>query len=312
MDQILSVLISRACVDAEEAQRQLAGALNGLAALLWLSQQQQQAVAAYREVLALPQASKGGVRLDSFQLLHTLHNLAELLAELARKQQRGSSSSQQQQQQQGQRGASTAAGAAAAGTSGPGTGGGPGQDLDHDPDPEPYGPGVSRTLRDDTLISEAAAIREQYLAQRQAELATAYQAYKKAAADALPAGLRGSKHSRQRQQGAAAAGGSRGASAAAAASGGGSRGAGRKEGLLDELMPSDGEAASDDAEDDGGGGTGADVGSSVGEGWWVSVIDALKAVGAQEAAADAIREKLRELDTYKKQVRAGTVGSGAV
>jgi hypothetical protein len=77
-------------------------------------------------------------------------------------------------------------------------------------------------------------------------------------------------------------------------------------------MPSDGEAASDDAEDDGGGGTGADVGSSVGEGWWVSVIDALKAVGAQEAAADAIREKLRELDTYKKQVRAGTVGSGAV
>jgi hypothetical protein len=70
-------------------------------------------------------------------------------------------------------------------------------------------------------------------------------------------------------------------------------------------MPSDGEAASDDEQGNGdeGPGSGADVGSSVDEGWYVSVIDALKAVGAQDEAADAIREKLREGDTYKKQVR---------
>lgn len=88
MDQILSVLISRARVDAEESQRQLAGALNGLAAILWLAQQHPEAVATYREVLGLSEASKGVVRLDNFQLLHTLHNLSELLGELGRKQQR--------------------------------------------------------------------------------------------------------------------------------------------------------------------------------------------------------------------------------
>lgn len=254
-----------------------AGALNGLAALLWLVQQQPEAVAAYREVLGLSEASKGVVRLDSFQLLHTLHNLAELLAELQRKQ----------QQRQQQRGCSAAAAAAATGASATAAAAAaePG---------EPYGPGVPRTLRDDSLASEAAAIREQYLAQRQAELATAHQAFLKAAKDALPAGLRKSK----RQQQSAGAAGSSGA------------GGGAQEGILDELL-----AAGDDlmgTVGDGGGaraggedvadGEGTAAGASVGEGWYIAVIDALKEAGADEEVAEVIRVKLQESDTYIRQV----------
>lgn len=255
-----------------------AGALNGLAALLWLAQQQPEAVAAYREVLGLSEASKGVVRLDSFQLLHTLHNLAELLAELARKQ---------QQRPRQQRGCSPAAAAAAA-TGASATAAAAAEPV------EPYGPGVPRTLRDDSLASEAAAIREQYLAQRQAELATAHQAFLKAAKDALPAGLGKSK----RQQQSAGAAGSSGA------------GGGAQEGILDELL-----AAGDDlmgTVGDGGGartggedvadGEGTAAGASVGEGWYVAVIDALKEAGAGDEVAEVIRVKLQESDTYIRQV----------
>jgi E3 ubiquitin-protein ligase SHPRH len=262
MDQILTVLISRARVDAEESQRQLAGALNGLAALLWLAKQHPEAVAAYREVLSLSEASKGEVRLDNFQLLHTLHNLAELLAELARKQQQ-----QQQQRDHGQL------------TSG-------------DTEAQLYGPGVPRTLRDDKLASEAGAIRELYLAHRQAELATAHQAFAKSAQDALPAGLK--KH--RQHQAAGAAGSSHGVAAQGA--------------FLEELTATgnDNAAAAAD-EDDGseGDGSAGDVdaaaGGPVGEGWYIAVIDALKDTGADEEVAEAIREKLQESDTYQREVR---------
>lgn len=261
MDQILTVLISRARVDAEESQRQLAGALNGLAALLWLAKQHPEAVAAYREVLGLSEASKGEVRLDNFQLLHTLHNLAELLAELARKQ---------QQQQRGQ-----------------------GQLASDGADAQPYGPGVPRTLRDDKLASEARAIREQYLAQRQAELATAYQAFVKAAQDALPVGLR--THKQQQQTGATGC-----------SHGGASQGA-----FLEELTATGNDTAAaaaaadedDGSEGDGSSGDGDDAaGVPVGEGWYIAVIDALKESGADEEVAEAIRVKLQESDTYQREV----------
>lgn len=265
MDQILGVLISRARVEAEEAQRQLAGALNGLAALMWLARRHPDAVAAYREVLALSEASKGEVRLDRFQLLHTLHNLAELLQELARKQQRA----QPQQQQL------TSSSAAA--------------EADGNADREPYGPDVPRTLRDEKLAAEATAIREQYLAQRQAELATAHGTFAKAAADALPAGLR--KHKQQHQQAAGAAGSSHGSKPQA--------------GLLDDVMllGNDVMEAEDDglADADGSLPAGDDV-SGV-SGWFVRVIDALKEAGADEEVAEAIREKLQEGDMYQRQVR---------
>lgn len=274
MDQILGVLISRARVEAEEAQRQLAGALNGLAALMWLARRHPDAVAAYREVLALSEASKGEVRLDRFQLLHTLHNLAELLQELARKQQRT------RPQQQQQLPSSSAAEA----------------DANADADKEPYGPNVPRTLRDEKLAAEATAIREQYLAQRQAELGTAHGTFAKAAADALPAGLR--KHKQQHQQAAGAAGSSHGSKPQA--------------GLLDDVMLLGNDVM--EAEDDGLADADADGSLAAGDdgsegsgcsGWFIRVIDALKEAGADEEVAEAIREKLQEGDTYLRQVRDG-------
>lgn len=289
MDQILTVLISRARVDAEEAQRQLAGALNGLAALLWLAKQHPEAVAAYREVLGLSEASKGDVRLDNFQLLHTLHNLAELLDELVRQHQQlqTHASGTESAAAAGERRAGAAAGTAAGAA-------------------EPYGPGVPQTLRDDKLAAEAGAIREQYLAQRQAELATAYQAFVKAAKDALPAGLRRRKHTHH-------------SAAAAASSHGGAAAAGEDE-FLDELMPVGDDAdliisADDDVNqtgDESGEGADGDGGTSVGEGWYIAVIDALKEAGADEEVAEAIREKLQESDIYKTEVRPLTASTLSV
>lgn len=58
MDQILTVLQTRARTEAEEAQRQLIGALNGLAALLRLADDGPGAVAKYREALAAAEAHK--------------------------------------------------------------------------------------------------------------------------------------------------------------------------------------------------------------------------------------------------------------
>jgi hypothetical protein len=62
MDQILQVLTTKARTEAEEAQRQLIGALNGLAALLRLSGDAPGAAAAYRQGLAVSEANKQEVR----------------------------------------------------------------------------------------------------------------------------------------------------------------------------------------------------------------------------------------------------------
>jgi E3 ubiquitin-protein ligase SHPRH len=62
MDAILGVLTTKAKTEAEEAQRQLIGALNGLAALMRLFGDGAGAVAAYREGLAAAEAHKQEVR----------------------------------------------------------------------------------------------------------------------------------------------------------------------------------------------------------------------------------------------------------
>ena len=50
MDEILEVLTNKARIEAEDAQRVLLAALNGLAALMLLEHNQADAVQAYREV----------------------------------------------------------------------------------------------------------------------------------------------------------------------------------------------------------------------------------------------------------------------
>lgn len=179
---------------------------------------------------------------------------------------------------------------------------------------------MPRTLRDDKLAAEAAAIRDQYLAQRQAELATAYQAYVKAGKDALPAGLRRLKKltgGQQGQLGVNAASGAAGAgsAAAAAAGAGSSRGAAAGvDAFVDELLPNsledlqdlqgEGEGEGEEGGDgDGVSGAGEGEAGSVGGAWYIAVIDALVEAGADEEVADAIRVKLQEGDTYLREVR---------
>jgi hypothetical protein len=177
---------------------------------------------------------------------------------------------------------------------------------------------VPRTLRDDKLAAEAAAIRDQYLAQRQAELATAYQAYVKAGKDALPAGLRRLKKLTGGQQGqlgvnaaSGAAGAGAGSAAAAAAGAGYSRGAAAGvDAFVDELLPDSLEDLQDlqgegeeGGDGDGVSGAGEGEAGSVGGAWYIAVIDALVEAGADEEVADAIRVKLQEGDTYLREVR---------
>jgi E3 ubiquitin-protein ligase SHPRH len=120
MGEVLGVLLSKARVEAEDAQRVLLAALNGLAGLLLLQGLPAEAARAYREALRLVAANAEHVRADRLQQLHAAHNLAELLE---------------------------------------GGGGGGGE--------------LPRTLRDGELRAQAAALREEYLAEAVARLAAA-------------------------------------------------------------------------------------------------------------------------------------------
>lgn len=72
MDQILTVLTTKARTEAEESQRQLIGALNGLAALMRLNGDCAVAVATYRQGLATAEAHKQEVKMSHQNSLRTL------------------------------------------------------------------------------------------------------------------------------------------------------------------------------------------------------------------------------------------------
>jgi E3 ubiquitin-protein ligase SHPRH len=79
MGEVLGVLLGKARVEAEDAQRVLLAALNGLAGLLLLQGLPAEAARAYREALRLVAANAEHVRADRLQQLHAAHNLAEVL-----------------------------------------------------------------------------------------------------------------------------------------------------------------------------------------------------------------------------------------
>ena len=88
MDEIHDKLVEKARVEAEEAQRLVAFSSNAIAGLRWTKRDYQSVVNSYREVLRLEtNAGVSGVRLDSFQLLHALQNLAEVLEIVNKNQQ---------------------------------------------------------------------------------------------------------------------------------------------------------------------------------------------------------------------------------
>jgi hypothetical protein len=181
---------------------------------------------------------------------------------------------------------------------------------------------VPRTLRDDSLASEAAAIRDNYLAQRQAALAVAHAAYLKAVKEALPVMQQHSPHKGKVQQGRDGAGGV-GSSAAAAAAGSGrnakQRSSSKSTSAYQRAMMGVEDEDDDDSwleqdlqEDDLAAeqfefeitaGAAADAGAAPGSsGWYVTVIDALVESGRADEVVDLVRQKLQEGDTYRQKV----------
>ena len=80
MEEIHDRLVDKARLEAEEAQRLVAFSINAIAGLKWTQNDLASVIECYREVLRLDaNANINGVRLDSFQRLHALHNLAEAL-----------------------------------------------------------------------------------------------------------------------------------------------------------------------------------------------------------------------------------------
>ena len=80
MCEITDKLIEKARVEAEEAQRLVAFALNALGGLAWCESDLTSAINAYREVIQIEAKGKESkIRLDAMQLLHAKHNLSEAL-----------------------------------------------------------------------------------------------------------------------------------------------------------------------------------------------------------------------------------------
>jgi len=76
MHQITDKLIEKARVEAEEAQRLVAFALNALGGLAWCENDLTLAISVYREVIQLEATGKERkIRLDAMQILHAKHNL---------------------------------------------------------------------------------------------------------------------------------------------------------------------------------------------------------------------------------------------
>ena len=185
MPQIHAVLIERQRTEAEEAQRLVAFTLNASAGVACCRGRWPEAVGHYREVLRLEAAGAAdglGLRLDSLQRLHALHNLQLALtaATTTANTAAGTGATVGAVAGAGARAAGAVVGggsaAAAAATGGGsvgmdvGGGEGDGAGID-DTTGEPLrssfaGGGVSHALRDASLAADAETERQKYVAQR--------------------------------------------------------------------------------------------------------------------------------------------------
>ncbi|XP_066993133.2 E3 ubiquitin-protein ligase SHPRH [Anabrus simplex] len=79
MDELLESLIKKTKLESEEALRQIIAALNGLAGINIIRELWPQAAELYRDVLRLSEEYKGSLKIDALQLIHTMHNLSDIL-----------------------------------------------------------------------------------------------------------------------------------------------------------------------------------------------------------------------------------------
>lgn len=81
MIQVLQVMIGKAKVEAEDAQRLLLSTINGLAGLKILEGQFGESARYYRDVLRISKENLGLIRADNLQILHTMYNLLQIVNE---------------------------------------------------------------------------------------------------------------------------------------------------------------------------------------------------------------------------------------
>ncbi|XP_071455234.1 E3 ubiquitin-protein ligase SHPRH isoform X2 [Hetaerina americana] len=79
MEHLLTSLVQKAKVEAEEALRICVAALNGLAGVHIISGEWSLAEDKYRSILKLADEYKDHLKVDTLQKIHTLHNLAEIV-----------------------------------------------------------------------------------------------------------------------------------------------------------------------------------------------------------------------------------------
>lgn len=79
MIEVLQVLINKAKVEAEDAQRLLLSSLNGLAGLKIIQNEYPEAASFYRRVLQLSQENDKMIKTDRLQILHAMSNLCEII-----------------------------------------------------------------------------------------------------------------------------------------------------------------------------------------------------------------------------------------
>ncbi|KAK6631898.1 hypothetical protein RUM44_006928 [Polyplax serrata] len=77
---LLEYLFNKTKVECEEGMRQYVGALNGLAGIHAILEEWETAVSYYRQVLQFTEEYKDKIQIDSLQRIHTMTNLAEVLA----------------------------------------------------------------------------------------------------------------------------------------------------------------------------------------------------------------------------------------
>jgi E3 ubiquitin-protein ligase SHPRH len=81
MIEVLQVMVGKAKVEAEDAQRLLLSTINGLAGLKLLEGQFGESSRYYRDVLRISKENSGLIRADNLQILHTMYNLLQILHE---------------------------------------------------------------------------------------------------------------------------------------------------------------------------------------------------------------------------------------
>lgn len=81
MEELMNEMVTKAKLDVDTALRSLVSSLNGLAAIYQIEQDFGGAVTIYRRVLSTAEEYKHVSKVDTLQMIHTLHNLSDLLEE---------------------------------------------------------------------------------------------------------------------------------------------------------------------------------------------------------------------------------------